>query len=358
MFEPHAESLVKMDNVKVSVLCPFCEIPARHWDLQNTSGLYGFDCPTCKQYFISYPVFEFLKNKPLDSKKLNCISENIKSNSKDGEVITSWHLEKEVTLPALAKNVTVKRFEAIADLQIIHAAKTDDLLVLFAEKAAKLSPFAEVGLELSDIYSLKIATFEECFVWLSQLQDWGHIESIFLKSKRTTIGNKPSNKDIQNFKVSITPAGWASVYERQKTLNSKKVFIAMQFKWGDELMEVKSKFLEAIIEGCRDCGYEADIVSQVHADQITDRIISEIKSAKFVIADFTYNNQGAYYEAGFARGLGKKVIHTVRIGHVDRIDDPQRRLHFDIKQINYLEWSDPLQVRAAIRDRIRAVIEN
>lgn len=228
--------------------------------------------------------------------------------------------------------------------------------MVLAQKAALLAPFNEVGLTLQDLYRLKISDFAEAYVWLMQLYKYGLIDSNYLQSQ--AMGRTHSNQILPQFRASITPNGWQQVFKNQQTLNSKKVFIAMQFKWEDELIEKKIKFIEALKIGCAECGYEAEIVSQDHADQITDRIVAEIKASKFVIADFTYNNQGAYYEAGLARGFGKKVIHTVMKGHSDDSNDSRKRLHFDIRQINYLEWDDPSEVSEKIKNRIRAVIED
>ncbi len=35
----------------------------------------------------------------------------------------------------------------------------------------------------------------------------------------------------------------------------------------------------------------------------------QIRDAKFVIADLTHGNDGAYWEAGYAEGLGKPVAY-------------------------------------------------
>jgi len=40
---------------------------------------------------------------------------------------------------------------------------------------------------------------------------------------------------------------------------------------------------------------------------IADEIMIESKRSKFVIVDFTYNNRGAYFEAGYAQGLGRPI---------------------------------------------------
>jgi len=66
---------------------------------------------------------------------------------------------------------------------------------------------------------------------------------------------------------------------------------------------------------------------------ITDEIMSEIRRARFVIADYTGQKAGVYFEAGFALGLGVPVIPTCRSDQIEN-------LHFDIKHLNTLVWRD------------------
>ena len=71
---------------------------------------------------------------------------------------------------------------------------------------------------------------------------------------------------------------------------------------------------------------------------MADEIIAEIRRSRFLVADFTHGEDGArggvYYEAGFANGLGIKVIHTCR-------EDAVRTLHFDTSHINHIVWRSP-----------------
>ncbi len=49
---------------------------------------------------------------------------------------------------------------------------------------------------------------------------------------------------------------------------------------------------------------------QQPAGLIDDRLRVEIQTSRFLIADLTHGNRGAYWEAGYAEGLGKPVIYT------------------------------------------------
>jgi nucleoside 2-deoxyribosyltransferase len=86
-----------------------------------------------------------------------------------------------------------------------------------------------------------------------------------------------------------------------------------------------------------------------HNNQITDEIIAGIRDAEFVIADFSGNRGGVYYEAGFARGLGRAVIHCCRESDFDD-------RHFDTKLINHIKWSNAADLHKKLVARIKATI--
>jgi len=45
------------------------------------------------------------------------------------------------------------------------------------------------------------------------------------------------------------------------------------------------------------------------AGLIDDQLRVEIRQSKFLLAELTESNSGAYWEAGYAEGLGKPVIY-------------------------------------------------
>lgn len=100
-----------------------------------------------------------------------------------------------------------------------------------------------------------------------------------------------------------------------------------------------------------DCGFPAPIRidRKEHNNQITDEIVAAIRDAEFIVADFSGHRGGVYYEAGFARGLGRPVIHCCR-----DLDFDER--HFDTKLINHIKWSSPADLREKLTNRIKATI--
>jgi nucleoside 2-deoxyribosyltransferase len=79
------------------------------------------------------------------------------------------------------------------------------------------------------------------------------------------------------------------------------------------------------------------------------QIIADIRRSKFLIADFTGHRGGVYFEAGFALGLGLPVIWTCRKEELDK-------LHFDIRQYNFIDWETDGELQERLTNRIRATI--
>jgi len=53
-----------------------------------------------------------------------------------------------------------------------------------------------------------------------------------------------------------------------------------------------------------------------HNEKICDKIVSEIRKSRLLVADFTDNRGGVYFEAGFAMGLSIPVIWMCRASDV------------------------------------------
>ena len=83
-------------------------------------------------------------------------------------------------------------------------------------------------------------------------------------------------------------------------------------------------------------------------DFITPELLKYIKDSKFVVADLTHQNNGAYFEEGYAMGLGKPVIQLCK-------KDVQ--LHFDIAQKNTIMWETEENIPQKLCNRIKATIE-
>jgi len=163
------------------------------------------------------------------------------------------------------------------------------------------------------------------------------------------------DSDTDNEYFRLTVAGLTHAEELLSTnLNSKSVFVAMAFK--DDLLAAHEK---AIKPACLACGFQARVSSDnEYNDGIMDEIITEIKRSKFVIVDFTYNNNGAYFEAGYAQGLGREIIRLCKKDWFEGLDEKgnRNRLHFDIQHYNIILWDNHADLLKKLKARIRATI--
>jgi len=142
----------------------------------------------------------------------------------------------------------------------------------------------------------------------------------------------------------ISPKGLIYL-EGRRNVVSPTAFCAMWFS-----QEVLPLWEQVIDPAIRAAGYEPlRIDAKQHNGKIDDEIMASIRSARFVVSDFTGNRGGVYYEAGFAHGLGLPVIFMCREGD---------ELHFDIRQYNCIFWqSDHLEdARERLKNRILATL--
>lgn len=146
----------------------------------------------------------------------------------------------------------------------------------------------------------------------------------------------------------FTAKGWIYVGELSKLSNEiNQGFIAMAFR--NETQAIGEAFHDAISS----CGYVPRRIDQKeHNNQIVPEIFYEIKRSKFLVADVTYPNYGAYYEAGYGEALNKQVIVCCRQDIFSSKDKP----HFDIAQKSTVVWSDIDDLKQKLKTRIEATV--
>ena len=157
------------------------------------------------------------------------------------------------------------------------------------------------------------------------------------------------NFDIQKNKyfVELKPDGWQRLDELQKNASqyARNVFVAMSF--AEDMASIRESIKKAITE----CGYVPRIMDEIeHNHQIVPEMLYEIRQAKFVIAELTGHNNGAYFEAGYALGNGKEVIQLCR---KDKFGEDG---HFDVKQVNTILWEDTEDLQKRLTNRIKATM--
>jgi hypothetical protein len=154
------------------------------------------------------------------------------------------------------------------------------------------------------------------------------------------------NHAEEPYGITIEAKGWELLRElSDKDDESRQAFVAMWFS-----DDMQTYYDNAIRPALIDAGFDpVRIDSKEHNNKICDEIVAEIRKSRFVVADFSGGRGGVYFEAGFALGLGKPVIYTVR--EADLAD-----VHFDTRQYNHIVYRSEADLRVSLVNRVRATI--
>lgn len=132
----------------------------------------------------------------------------------------------------------------------------------------------------------------------------------------------------------IPPRPTWKAYQRLQELqaqgiNSAVGFVAMSFS--NTRTAAWNNIIKPAISAA---GYQPFRIDRhEHVNRIDDEIIAQIKRSRFVVADFTEQKAGVYFEAGLALGLGRNVIWMCE-------EQELAQLHFDTRQFNHIIYKD------------------
>ncbi|MFZ5781353.1 MAG: hypothetical protein ACOY4R_14270 [Pseudomonadota bacterium] len=150
--------------------------------------------------------------------------------------------------------------------------------------------------------------------------------------------------------VYLTFPGWRRYEELRVGAPSGRVaFMAMKFGEPDLDVFVSDHLRPAV----KSTGFELRRLDDTpKAGLIDDRLRVEIQACRFLIADLTHANNGAYWEAGYAEGLGKPVIYTCKRSEFSKAS------HFDTNHHLTVLWETDQLAEAAknMTNTIRATI--
>lgn len=133
--------------------------------------------------------------------------------------------------------------------------------------------------------------------------------------------------------VDLTLSGWER-YESEKhgEVSGAYGFMALQF--GDPVLD---PFLMSVIKpAVATIGYTLEDMRDASRAGVIDNVMrARIRDAAFVLVDLTHANKGAYWEAGYAEGLGKPVLYLCERGIFET-----QGTHFDTNHCTTIKW-DP-----------------
>jgi hypothetical protein len=152
------------------------------------------------------------------------------------------------------------------------------------------------------------------------------LDDVLVDEKRfLTVIGRPG--EVMTYRIS--GAGWSFLQHPTGLEKGDSIFVAMSFS-----EDMESAYEEIIKPGIELAGYKpVRIDKEDHVNRIDDEILARIRCSKLVVADFTQQKNGVYFEAGFALGIGIPVVWMCEKGDFENV-------HFDTRQYNTLVWEN------------------
>lgn len=301
----------------MELVCPICNSSCKK--IKSDGFAERYDCPNCRIFDLSYALISDKNSNEILKHNKHLIAGYLYEANRSYDhpvLLTSSSLKNIISDPIIPKTIMQQLNKII--------------IFLYKELEDYSDAFDIRDMPLSIGYA---RTFRELTSFFDFLTNIGYLSADIPPYYKFTF------RGIQYAEQLITT-----------NISSNDVFVAMGFR--DDLLSAHNN---AIKPACSKLGFNAYLVSEKeHNGDITDKIIAGIKTSKFVIADLTYGNQGAYFEAGYAQGMGLPVIRTCNQGWLEEND--KNKLHFDVNHYNFIMWKTEEELKERLIDRIRATI--
>lgn len=286
--------------------------------MQSNENGYKVTCPRCGNYSISGTAIRLLETGARAT-ELNVakISHGIRTMQRANE-----H----------APEITTNILETLLN----------DTLPSPAEKAENF--VLELGRRTKDVAGHAVV-IKRPDMWASIIGGINDADTSYITDQLIKAGLVLRANNDQSLTLSL--AGWARYEELTRaTVDTRRALMAMPFN--NALLDetYKNCFKPAVAQ----TGFILHRIDEnPPAGSIDDRLRVEIRRSRFLIAELTEDNSGAYWEAGFAEGLGRPVIYTCSKEYFD-----EKGTHFDTNHSHTIIWEpEKLEVAA---ERLKATI--
>ncbi len=287
---------------------------------RGSQDAIDYQCPNCGDYALSGSFKAMLDAGPFDRRERAILAHAIRKIDQQGD--------KPLISTQFAKSVLEEgRLPGVEE-------QLENLILYFGRVLPE--PGATIDLHASHMRAILGCITERAAGWVvKQAHELDLVQGS---------GAQSINGPYELSGATLSVRGWES--HRQLLAGgsqSRRAFMAMKF--GDT--ELDSVFLNHFKPACKRAGFELiRLDEEPKAGLIDDRLRVEIRRSRFLVADLTHANPGAYWEAGYAEGLGRPVIYTCR---KDVFDDFKQRPHFDTNHHLTVVWEPENLADAASR---------
>lgn len=253
----------------------------------NGQGANRVTCDCCGSYKITSSAIAILQRNPLDEYRGTAIAYGLRRLSARDHV----PLVDSDFVRGQRDTATLPRLDEIVDEVILWIG------------AAIRWPGQTLTIEYPEYRAVLGAIDEEAFNQiLITLLATGWIDgqlSSFMLDKASRIEQ-----------CRLTPDGWRRFRELSRArVDSRHAFMAMRYGDAELDVVVRDCFIPAVAR----TGFALRRLDQGQpAGLIDDQLRVQIRTSRFLVCDLSHGNRGAYWEAGFAEGLGRPVIYTCR----------------------------------------------
>jgi nucleoside 2-deoxyribosyltransferase len=276
---------------------------AKLWNVPSRD-MYRLECPACG-------CFEISRSAAEDSRRLGAEARRALSH------MLRWKTELVPSNPPCITSNVLKEF-AEAELPTVYQ-QIDNCLRYLALRCRHLGREYE-SVDPALISAIGAIDASATVALLEELRDAGQLKAYFISEENAV-------------SIKLTLQGWTRAGELEHGLASEAFgFMAMQY--GDTLLE--QVVAEVFRPSAELAGFSLEILrDRPQAGVIDNYLRSRLKLCRFVIADLSHANNGAYWEAGYAEGLGKPVIYTCNAAVFEA-----SRTHFDTNHCQTIVWDE------------------
>jgi nucleoside 2-deoxyribosyltransferase len=304
--------------------CFICKSELKEKPVDPDDG-QPYDCPRCGLYLMSSNTEKQFRGYSLNEDEIAVLSYGVR------------RMQKQKSLPPLNMDI----IQAILKNSLPSITEQANNLILWYGNS--FSPGKMVGAFYSTLQSIIGAKTPQGV----------HLIIEHLISGGLLFGSLSRETNPISAKFKLTVEGWQYFEDLKRgSIGSRKAFMAMEY--GDEQLDMifENYFKLAV----KDAGFDLIRLDEnPQAGLIDDRLRVEIQTSRFLVSDLTHENAGAYWEAGFAEGLGKPVIYTC-----EEEKFKKAKTHFDTNHHLTVPWDkdNPQEAVELLKATIRATLPN